>query len=244
MIPRANAHHATLASVMGFNTSEFLERKRQENQRHNQKMNSIDELLAEAARQIDLAEGSKPGLTQAKLNANRANSKLSTGPKSTPGKAASSNNALKHGLYSSKVVLPGEDPAELDALRADLLAEHQPGNETEKLLVLEMADNYWRLRRARMVEVHVINEGAEINQLAAVQRMMNSAERGFYRALKTLKELQKARGFVPQTAPPVDSSTRPLVHSSTSESGFVPLTRPATASAAPETAPEITKNAV
>jgi hypothetical protein len=234
---------------MSFDRSEFFERKRQENARHQEEMQSIDALLDQARRQIDAASANrlpgslpKPRVSEAKLEANRANAKLSSGPKTSAGKAASSANSLKHGLYSSKLVLPGEDPTELDALRADLLAEHQPATETEKLLVLEMADNYWRLRRARQVEVHVINEGAAINQLMAVQRMMNSAERGFYKALKSLKELQKARGFVPQTAQPV--------HSSTSESGFVPQSMPATAAAASETlsnfaalAPENTEKA-
>jgi hypothetical protein len=41
-----------------------------------------------------------------------------------------------------------ENPAELDALKADLHAEHQPTNTTEDILVNEMAEQYWRISEA------------------------------------------------------------------------------------------------
>ena len=47
---------------------------------------------------------------------------MSTGPRTAEGKAASSQNSFKHGLYSKQLVIQGEDPAELDALKADLIA--------------------------------------------------------------------------------------------------------------------------
>ena len=58
--------------------------------------------------------------TPAQIAANLANSQKSTGPKSADGKARSSRNSFKHGLYSKHLVLPNEDPAELDQLRASL----------------------------------------------------------------------------------------------------------------------------
>src|SRR5437764_10247347 len=54
--------------------------------------------------------------TQAQITANRANALKSTGPRSPEGKSASRFNALKHGLDADSLVLPGEDPAEYDAL--------------------------------------------------------------------------------------------------------------------------------
>ncbi len=78
--------------------------------------------------------------SDARLEANRANAQLSSGPKTEQGKAISSQNSFKHGLYSTRLVLGGEDPAQLDALKATLFAEHQPANETEALLVQEMAE--------------------------------------------------------------------------------------------------------
>jgi hypothetical protein len=138
-------------------------------------------------------------ISEAKLAANRANAEKSTGPKSEEGKARSSRNSFKHGLYSKQLVLPGEDPAALDALKADLRAEHQPANETEEILVNELAEQYWRLRRARRLEAELLSsDDIVLSRFAAVQRMMSSAERGFHKALSTLRQLQKDRGFVPQ----------------------------------------------
>ncbi len=50
------------------------------------------------------------------IAANRTNALKCTGPRSEPGKAASRFNALKHGLDAESLMLPGEDPAEYQAL--------------------------------------------------------------------------------------------------------------------------------
>ena len=47
--------------------------------------------------------------TDAQVTANRANSLLSTGPKTEAGKARSATNALKTGLTGRTVLLPGDD---------------------------------------------------------------------------------------------------------------------------------------
>jgi hypothetical protein len=99
-----------------------------------------------------------------------------------------------------------EDPAELDALKADLRADHQPANTTEEILVNEMAEQFWRIRRFRFREACLLsiedNEHATmaiLKFLPIIQRFMTAAERGFHKALTTLRQLQKDRGFVPQS---------------------------------------------
>ena len=142
--------------------------------------------------------------TRAEIN--RANSQFSTGPRSASGKANSSRNSFKHGLYSTQLVLPSEDPAELDALRADLRAEHQPANETEAILVNELAEQFWRLRRMRRLEAEALSDHQKMENwfksgfLSLIQRTMASAERGFHKSLSSLRQLQKDRGFVPSTS--------------------------------------------
>jgi hypothetical protein len=157
---------------------------------------------AERKHQKDLSKAQSspaPEISEARLAANRANAQLSTGPTTPEGRAASSQNSFKHGLYSKQLIIRGEDPAELDALKADLRAEHQPANLTEEMLVNEMAEHYWRIKRARRIEANLFaGEDLVIAHMNAVQRLMSSAERGFHKALKTLRELQKQRGFVPQ----------------------------------------------
>jgi hypothetical protein len=149
---------------------------------------------------------------------NRANAQKSTGPKTEQGQAVSSQNAFKHGIYSKAVIIPGEDPAKFEALRADLAAEHRPVGITEEMLVNEIAQHYWRMKRYRNLEAQMYKskgENAEggialdtanlvqcidLGLFTSIQRALNSAERSFYKALKTLREMQKERGFVPARA--------------------------------------------
>jgi hypothetical protein len=49
-------------------------------------------------------------ISERKLQANRANAKRSTGPRTEAGKAASRRNALKHGILSCSVDLPAATP--------------------------------------------------------------------------------------------------------------------------------------
>jgi hypothetical protein len=63
----------------------------------------------------------------ARAEASRRNGAKSRGPKTTEGKARSSQNALKHGFRAQKhVVLDDEDAAEFAALEAALVEELAP----------------------------------------------------------------------------------------------------------------------
>ncbi len=75
-----------------------------------------------------------------------------TGPTTPEGKAISSGNSLKHGLASGRVIIPGENPAEFEALLSDLIKEHAPANETESLLVQQMAQSWWLMQRAIRIQ--------------------------------------------------------------------------------------------
>ena len=77
--------------------------------------------------------------------ANRQNALKSTGPKTPEGKDAVRLNALKHGLLSQEILLPGEDEGALRELGERLRAELQPVGELENLLVDRIIASYWRL---------------------------------------------------------------------------------------------------
>lgn len=102
--------------------------------------------------------------TAAQFAANRANAQHSTGPASAQGKARSARNNLRHGLRSESVLLPGDDPAEFDALLEDLLQHFCPRGLSAGRFVREMADAEWRLRRARACQRELLT--AKIDELA------------------------------------------------------------------------------
>jgi hypothetical protein len=56
-------------------------------------------------------------------------------------------NALKHGVYSGKSILPGEDPKEFDAQLKSLFDEWQPNGPSEEETVRSLADYLWRKNR-------------------------------------------------------------------------------------------------
>jgi hypothetical protein len=94
-----------------------------------------------------------------------------------------------------------------------------------------MAEQFWRLRRARAIETGLLDsDKVMIPHLAAIQRMMASAERGFHKALTVLRQLQKDRGFVPQKQNPECERAVALTADRcelTANSGFVPPSCPA-----------------
>jgi hypothetical protein len=117
-----------------------------------------------------------------------------TGPRPPEGKATSSGNSLKHGLASGRIIIPGEDPAEFEALLADLINEHAPANETESLLVQQMAQSWWLMQRAIRLQSQAFSENrVDTHKLALFLRYQTTHERAFYRALNTLSRLKLSR---------------------------------------------------
>ena len=68
--------------------------------------------------------------TTLQIAANQANSKLSTGPTSQPGKQAASRNAISHGLTSRNPLIPGEDPVEHELYTQAYLDRYEPCNQS------------------------------------------------------------------------------------------------------------------
>src|SRR5688572_3859653 len=154
--------------------------------------------------------------TAAQVLANRANSQHSAGPQTEAGKERSSRNSYKHGLTSSKIVLPGEDPAEYDEFRASMLEQYQPANATEQILAEELAAAGWRLNRSRAVETEVLKklmgDAADSavglatvfvekpKEFQRLLRYLTSIERAYYRVLDKLTKLQRERRAEEQAA--------------------------------------------
>jgi hypothetical protein len=90
--------------------------------------------------------------TAAQHSANLANSRLSTGPSTTAGKQKAAQNSAKHYLTAKQIVVPGEDPEAYESLRQDLIESWNPANTQEESLVDQIAQNSWRLMRARRIE--------------------------------------------------------------------------------------------
>jgi hypothetical protein len=98
--------------------------------------------------------------TDKQKKANKKNSKQSTGPKTSTGKSKSSQNALKHGLFASSLVINTGDGAEsmdeYQELHQALMDDRKPVGVLETLLVEKIACSYWKKRRVLKYESGVI----------------------------------------------------------------------------------------
>ncbi len=98
--------------------------------------------------------------TKRQIAANRRNARRSTGPRTAAGKAASSANALRHGLAAARaVVLPDEDGEAYERLRQGVTADLDPAGALQEALAQRIVVLLWRLDRAARLEAELFVHG-------------------------------------------------------------------------------------
>src|SRR4051812_5822803 len=100
--------------------------------------------------------------SEQQTEANRRNAQKSTGPRSAEGKARSSLNHLKTGIDSESLVLPGEDPAAVEALRVEYYDHHQPQTPDERDTLDAIIHAVCLLRRLRRLEAEFTRHEMEM----------------------------------------------------------------------------------
>ena len=92
-------------------------------------------------------------MTKKKLEANRMNALKSTGPRTRIGKAASSRNAVKHGVLSTTpILLAKESRKAWEEHRDGIFKSIAPVGYLEELLTFQIAEHSWRLGRISRYE--------------------------------------------------------------------------------------------
>ena len=177
--------------------------------------------------------------TPKQIAANRRNAQKSTGPCTPEGKAAVRFNAVKHGLTAGRLVVYGEDGAELEGLAKSLARELRPVGRLEKFVFQQIVIDAWRLRRTRYLESGLCNleimdrqpgierrlgelpdpqplahclrgQLTDPGPLSSLSRYQTRIERSFYRALHELRRLQAQRNATP--TPPPSNTPRPVLN--------------------------------
>jgi len=105
----------------------------------------------------------------------RINGTKSNGPITAEGKAISSQNSMKHGLTSSRVVLPHESQEAYDKLEASLINRFKPADDLESELVQEMAAARWRLRRIEAMEAALFKKAIKQHEEAGTPDALDIA---------------------------------------------------------------------
>ena len=127
----------------------------------------------------------------------------STGPKTEAGKARSSRNAIRTGLYAARDFVRPEEEEEYAKTLIQLMDELTPANSIEQTFATEIMGATWRLRRCRLVEEAfgliedltvdpMIDERTE-KQQKSVDRARAQSHLILRRSLDELRKLQKGR---------------------------------------------------
>ncbi len=95
--------------------------------------------------------------TEAKIIANRRNAQKSTGPRTRAGKAAISQNAVKHGLLASQAVISSESREDFDIHRDRIISDMVPESPMESMLAERIVVLSWRLIRIGCIQAQTID---------------------------------------------------------------------------------------
>src|SRR5438874_3667673 len=107
--------------------------------------------FAELAKMVE-----KLDISETQLKANQENAQKRTGPKSEEGKKRARINATRHGLTGQFHAFSHEDKRAFDTFCEGLLADIKPETFREKVLAMSVAEDMWRLNRARAIENNLL----------------------------------------------------------------------------------------
>ncbi len=140
--------------------------------------------------------------TVAQITANRANAQLSSGPKTPEGKARVSQNALRHGLTSTRLVIRDDEREEFASFRDGLVLELNPQGAVEQVTFDDLLHAAWNLQRFRRLEAETctgtLDDFTNPETAASLDRLgryQARSQRAYYRALAELRKLQTNRAL-------------------------------------------------
>ena len=113
--------------------------------------------------------------TESQILANRRNAQKSTGPSTIQGKAAVSQNAVKHGLLTRQNVISSESQADFDLYRERIFAELAPAGPMESMLAERIVNLSWRLKRAGRIQnqtIEALNADSTSSPLAKLTQSL------------------------------------------------------------------------
>jgi hypothetical protein len=101
----------------------------------------------------------KKPISEAKLLANRRNAALSTGPVTAEGRRRSSLNGYRNGLNGQIVYSTPEELAAFTSFCSEIQSELAPVGAIEKFYAKSIAENMYRLEKARSLEMGIFAIG-------------------------------------------------------------------------------------
>lgn len=147
--------------------------------------------------------------SEKQAEANRKNCLKSTGPKTCQGKVVVSQNAIKHGILSTRVTIDEDEKKKFLEFATRLNAEFRPVDSIQEFLVDRIISSAWRLQRLIHIEALLLKKstqpvwtqsfvgydeafsGEGIQSMAVLSKYEKSIENSLFRALILLRDLQQ-----------------------------------------------------
>jgi hypothetical protein len=154
----------------------------------------------------------------ARIEANRANAQLSTGPRTEEGKLASSSNAITTGLTAAKIFVRPDEQDQFNLFQNDLRTEMKPDGATQSGLFDLVLHAAWNLRRCFELETEIqseaINKGftdavldddlsLKLDRIYRYKKMHESSHR---RSIADLRKLQTEQLWRNESQECIDAS--------------------------------------
>ncbi len=98
----------------------------------------------------------KSAISHSQLLANIANSMQSTGPRTEEGKAKARYNARRHGLTGQFYVMDDDDRQAYLTFETRLFSDLKPVGPCEEQLAVSIAQDHWRMNRAKGIEFNTM----------------------------------------------------------------------------------------
>jgi uncharacterized protein YchJ len=146
--------------------------------------------------------------TEAQISANRANAQFSTGPRTTEGKARTSQNAVSSGLFSKRDLVRPEEAAVYTEIRDTLWADLHPATLMEKIQAAEIVTAAWRLHRCAALEEALDSAVDPEKVQKSIDRARIQAHGLQLRATAELRRLRKDNAVVPTVEAPTTKQTQ------------------------------------
>lgn len=133
----------------------------------------------------------------------RINAAKSTGPKTEEGKRKSSQNARKHGLTATVLLVDEEDRQRFEDLREGLMDSFRAEGVAEVLLVEDIAETVWKMRMAGNIETDALRDNLEQGQtiheaftfdsetIMRISTYQARLHRQFHKLIDQLRNIQK-----------------------------------------------------
>src|SRR4051794_14002129 len=141
------------------------------------------------------------------IEANRRNSRRSTGPTSEEGKLRSRRNAVRHGLTAETVIGALEDAEDYKAFEAAVIGDYDAQSAVERELVLRLASLLWRIRRATTMETGLFE--IQARQLLEFRRRRDTQQSLIRRLFPSADHNKAVESDPEHIAPPTISGPTP-----------------------------------